>query len=356
MEEEEEEEEEDDSPPGLIDEDSDDEGFFFTKFSNSTPSTTAAPAPLQQPKIDVSYLGGEGRKGRKYYLSGLVKNKIFSQAMDTAADISIMGENLADRYGLNKFHLDRPFTCEGFQSSSSSAVKITHFCCVDVDLGGAVLPVKFYVAPIDGKFALLGTDVLGDPASGLSFETSSGIVKYKGQLFYTKKSVDASTVEFRRRERMGATTYRRNNSSVNAAAKMRVSRRVTLPPRSVTWIDAFISGGDFSKLHSFLSYYAEDESLISIPNLTFHRRRYRYRIPVTNETSSSFTFRAGAVLGDVIQHRKEEAMEEADGESTASVFNIMAGRDLSINWCVKDGPFEGIAREIIDGEIDPELP
>ena len=135
---------------------------------------------------------------------------------------------------------------------------------------------------------------------------------------------------------MGATTYRRNNSSVNAAAKMRVSRRVSLPPRSVTWIDAFISGGDFSKLHSFLSYYAEDESLISIPNLTFHRRRYRYRIPVTNETSSSFTFRAGAVLGNVIQHRKEEAMQETDGESTASVLNIMAGRDLSINWCVKD--------------------
>ena len=56
---------------------------------------------------------------------------------------------------------------------------------------------------------------------------------------------------------------------------------------------------------------------------------------MTNETSSSFTFRAGAVLGDIIQHRKEEAMQEVDDGSTASVFNIMVGRDLSVNWFAK---------------------
>ena len=347
------EEEEEEEPPGLIDDD-DSDGEFSSQPSRPFPPGVASasasahslsspgfsflshPAnsssPTDQPvhRIRACYLGGEGKKGRKYFITGLVNKKLFHQALDSAADISIIPEHSVTSLGLSKYQLDHPFTCEGFQSSSSSSVVIDHFCCVDVNLGGAVLPVKFYVAPIAGKFALLGTDVLGDPSAGLSFETSSGIVKFGGKIFYSKKSTEASIVEFRRREKMGDKSYRRQNSMVDAVPKMRSSRRVVVGPRSVTWIDASISGGPVSKMHSFHSFYSEDEDLISIPNFLFHRRRHRYRLPVTNETSSSFTFPAGAVLGDVVQHLKDSAKDEA----APSIFHIVAGKELTASSLV----------------------
>ena len=332
-----------DGLPGLIDEvvGEDDDEFFSphplvyaesgnvsappkdpTLLSASPANPIVSNPPIR--RIHACYLGGEGKKGRKYFISGLVNGRLFHQALDSAADISIIPENIIKTLGLKKYHLDQPFTCEGFQSSASSSVQINYFCCVDVDLGGSVLPVKFYVAPTVGKFALLGTDVLGDPSSGFSFETSTGIVKYGGNIFYSKKATESSTVEFRRREKMGSKSYQRQNAAVNRSPKMRSSRKIVVGPRCVTWIDAHVSGGPVSKMHSFLSFYSEDEDLISIPNFTFHQSRHRYRLPVTNETSNSFTFPAGAVLGDVVQHVKDAAQDD----EAPSIFHVVSGRDL----------------------------
>ena len=53
--------------------------------SSSTPTILSASAATS----GVKFLGGERRKGRKYYLSGSVNNKIFHQIVDTGAVSSL---------------------------------------------------------------------------------------------------------------------------------------------------------------------------------------------------------------------------------------------------------------------------
>ena len=144
---------------------------------------------------------------------------------------------------------------------------------------------------------------------------------------------------------MGERAYVRHNASINAPPVMKNSRRVTIAPKSMTVIDAFVSGGPVGQSHSFLSYYAEDEDLLTIPNFNFSKKKHRYRLPVINETSSPISFPAGQILGDVVQHQKPSSKQDA----APSVFHIVSGRQLS----AKDLLEEGEEEEIVDKSSEP---
>ena len=129
---------------------------------------------------------------------------------------------------------------------------------------------------------------------------------------------------------MGYKNYHHHNAAVHAPPTMRNSRRVTIGPRSMGWIDAYVSG-HVGQSHSFLSFYAEDEDPISIPNFHFSKAQHRYRLPVINDTSTHFTFPAGQILGDVVQHQKSST----EDENAASIFHAISGRNLDPKLLVK---------------------
>ena len=237
----EEEEEGEDEPPGLIDEEDDEE---------DAPDVAATSTEVPMPRS--YYLGGEGRKGRKYYLTGKVNGSLFHQICDTAADLSVIPKHLVSKLGLQEFPLDTPIQVNGFQGSSSPEMKITSKCRVITDLGqGVELPVEYHVACIDTPYALLGTDVLGDSISAIHFQSSTGVMQIDGLHFLTKRSTVASTVEFHRRCKMKKKDFHRQYQ-VNFGPFMKSSRRVVIRPFTVTWIDAHITG-DVSQYHTFLS-------------------------------------------------------------------------------------------------------
>ena len=273
-----------------------------------------------------------------------MNHKIFHQIIDSGADISVIPRHVVHRLGLEEESIDAPFPVYGFQSSSSSSVLVSTKCNVPTDLGCGLLPVTFFVADIQGEYALLGSDVLSDESSGFEFESSSGIVKFDGNLFYTKKSSESSIAELRRREKMGTKNYHHHNASIHAAPTMRNSRRVTIGPRTMGWIDAYVSR-HVRQSHSFLSFYAEDEDPISIPYFHFYKSQHRYRLPVINDTSNHFTFPAGQILGDVVQHLKPSA----EDEHAASIFHAISGRNLDPKQLLKK------REEMISGIKDSEV-
>ena len=142
-------------------------------------------------------------------------------------------------------------------------------------------------------------------------------------MYYTEKTIVASVVEYNRRSKLGAKAYQKLSQANHSTPLMKTARRVTIRPRSLTWIDAQISGKNIGNCHSFLSNYAEDVDQVTIPNLTFRKRHHRYKLPVINETSSTLTFPAGKILGSIIQHSKDPAED-----SKASVFHLVPGKTL----------------------------
>ena len=290
---------------------------------NPPSAQAAAPSPAVR-AVKLGFLGGEGKKGRKYILSGRVNGQLFHQLVDSAADISVIPQHMVKKFNLREDPLKRPFMCDGFQNSTESAVLISTTCSIPTNLGCGVFPVIYHVAPIGGSFALLGSDVIGDKSSGVGFESNSGILRYDGNLLYTKKSLGSSISELRRRERMGEKSYRRLNAAIHAKPTMRNSRRVTVGPRSMAWVEAYVSGQPVSQCHSFLSFYAEDDDLVTIPNFVFYKKHHRYRLPVINETSQPLTFPAGQILGDVIQHRRLGP----EDETAPSVYHVVSGKAL----------------------------
>ena len=158
--------------------------------SSSPSSRTCSAASLR-------FLGGERKRGRKYYLAGRVGGSIFHQVLDTAADLSIIPKHIVSSLGLTEIPLSSSFQVNGFQGADSPELLVSTKCRVVTELGGASLPVEYFVAPIDVDYALLVTNLLGDPASGLRFKASSGIMEMNRRLFITKKSKIESTAELR---------------------------------------------------------------------------------------------------------------------------------------------------------------
>ena len=275
----------------------------------------------------LRFLGGEGKRGRKYFLTGKVGGALFHQVCDTAADISLIPRRVAAALGVQEIPLHSPFRVDGFQGTSSPEVRITTKCRVISDLGGGVvLPVEYYVAPIDSQYALLGSDVLGDASSSIRFESSSGILEFNGHLFYTKRSRIASTVEMRRRMQMSKSAFHRQYKVNHSAPLMRSSRRVVIRPRSVAWIDAHISGQSVSRCHSFLSHYADTVNQVTIPNFAYFKKRHRYQLPVFNDKSSCCVLTENQILGDVIQLEKEPSVSA----SRPTAFHLIAGSVLQV--------------------------
>ena len=262
-------------------------------------------------------------------MSGLVNDSLFHIILDSAADVSLVPESLVDELKLTKTPLDKPFEVEGFQSSSDSSVQIQHKCNITTNFFPGKLHVEFFVAPIDGNYAILGTDVLGDPEARVGFETSTAIFRLGEENYQAKKTWKGSTVEFRRREKMGVKNYIRQNAAVSTTPEMRCARRTVIRPRAITYIDAQVHGKNVpSHCHSFLSKYDYDMDLITIPSFTFQKRHKLYRLPVINETNQTIIFDAKKYLGDVVQHYVENEDDDEAEEEKASVFHIISGSTL----------------------------
>ena len=299
------------------------EEWFSASDEEDSPSVSPSPVCSAASR---KFLGGEKRKGRKYFLAGRVNGSLFHQVLDSAADLSIIPRRIVSSLGLEEIPLASSFQVNGFQGQDSPEIRISSKCRVVADLGGASLPVEYFVAPIDVDYALLGTDVIGDPSSGLRFESSSGIVEMDKHLFITKKIKVEATIEMRRRMKMSPAAFLREYKSAGYPSLMRSNRRQILRPNSVSWVSASVSGRGVSACHAFLSHLDDGQHPVTAPSLTFHRRHHCYSIPVINETSESIILPAGKVLGDVVQLSKDPSASD----SSPSVFHLVSGKDLLV--------------------------
>ena len=75
--------------------------------SNPTPAPAAAPSsvPSAIRAVRVGFLGGEGKRGRKYILSGRVNGQLFHQLVDSAADISVVPRHMVKRFNLTTINI-----------------------------------------------------------------------------------------------------------------------------------------------------------------------------------------------------------------------------------------------------------
>ena len=103
--------------------------------------------------ISAAFLKGENKRERKYFIAGRVGDKTFTQIFDTAAKTSVIPRRIAISLGVKELLLNSPFQCNGFQGSASPEVWIKSICRLKTNLGGGVLPVEYYIAPIDNGWS-----------------------------------------------------------------------------------------------------------------------------------------------------------------------------------------------------------
>ena len=243
------------------------------------------------------------RGGHKYFISCELKKKILTLFIDTGADISIVPPSLVRHVPWH--HLKHPFVVHGFRQGSETLV--TH--CVTLVLnfrpGGFV--ATFYV--VDCPSAILGADVLRQRELKLSLETGKEIFKINGENFKTQISPANARKDLVRRRRVGPEKHRLEGMThYPENGWLRTKNSVTLPPNSVTIVEAKLkSGRRISPVHTAFSLYDAAtvegaDADIFIPSLTYEKLQTVYKIPVENRSKETQYLCKNFILCEIHSH------------------------------------------------------
>ena len=217
------------------------------------------------PRVAAAFSGG----GAKYFVSGVVGGRGIDSFVDSGADLSVVPPE--DVQHLSKQRLDRPFVVNGFTGGSKA--EITHFVDATLDFCPGKVSGRFYV--VDTPVAILGSDLLRDPQLRLSLETGEDILRIGSDVIFTKRTAADARGELRRRRRNGSCSYRQESRHLQSkTAWLRSSRRVILPPKSLTVVSAVLeSATPISKVHSVFSLFdagsSSNDGDIFIPSMSF---------------------------------------------------------------------------------------
>ena len=144
----------------------------------------------------------ENVRGGKFWVCGLVDDKLVPFFIDTGADISI----IPPRYIPNtpRIELDQPVKVSGFRGSDPVDVHLQ--VNVGVSFRPGVIKAKFFV--VDVPHAILGNDVLREKDAMLSLITGRDALRVRKDTLFTKDTPTKSRNEYKRRKLLGIANYR----------------------------------------------------------------------------------------------------------------------------------------------------